>query len=322
MTQRVRSASMAKPVPSKKFISANSVARALVQIGDRWSLLILGSAFKGVKQFGEWREKIGISSNILSSRLARLVKIGCFKKVSSAGSVHQSYQLSEMGSQLFATALMFWRFDRLWTQKRTYQSGTLEHTVCSEPMTPMLVCRQCRAPVLASDVRYADGPGATLERLPPPKSTRRSNITMNEMTSVSTLFGDSVDIFGDRWTQLVLASYFLGDRRFEDIRSRWHIATNILADRLKLLVENGMLQRRVYQSNPERSEYILTPKGRDVFPIIMTLAQWGDHWLSTKAGPPMVLTHTKCGAVLETIVVCDICGGELNMHEVFFKAKG
>jgi len=305
----------------RRLIQANSVARALVLIGDRWSLLILGSAFQGVKRFDEWRKGIGIASNILSSRLARLVKVGCFTKVPSDAGGHQVYRLTRMGTGLFGTALMFWRFDRLWSQKKTYQPTALVHSLCGKTMVPMLVCDHCRAPLSARDVSFSEGPGAVLERLPPPKSSRRSTVTLDEGAGMSTLFGDSVDYFGDRWTQLVLASFFLGDKRYKDIQERWRIATNILADRLKLLVANGMLQRRIYQTDPERSEYVLTPKGMDVYPIVLALTEWGDRWLAGKAGRPLLLRHRKCGHEFAPIVVCDGCGKALEVYQVSFQTK-
>ena len=302
-------------------VQANSVARALVLIGDRWSLLIIGSAFQGVKRFDEWRKGIGIASNILSSRLQRLVKVGCFVKVPSDAGGHSVYRLTEMGAGLFATALMFWRFDRQWSQKRAFQPVALIHAACGESMVPQVICAHCRAPVFARDVSFVPGPGAAMEELPPPKSSRRSNVTFEDGPGIAMLFGDSVDYFGDRWTQMVLASFFLGDRRYEDIRARWHIATNILADRLRILVDNGMLQRRIYQTNPERSEYVLTPKGMDVYPAILALTQWGDRWLADKSGRPLILMHTKCGRELHPLVVCDHCGGAIDAHEVSFKSK-
>lgn len=304
---------------TRKLIPANAAARALVLIGDRWSLLIIGSAFCGLRRFDEWRKGLGIASNILSGRLSRLVRLGCLEKLRPGAGAHPSYRLTEMGRQLFPTALMFWRFDHLWSRQHPLQVSTLVHTACGRQMTPGIVCGHCHAPVLAREVRFADGPGARMERMPPPRSSRRSGVTLDDGAAAHMLLGDSVDYFGDRWTQLVFASFFLGERRYEGIRARWHISTNILANRLRLLVEHGLLQRRIYQTKPERSEYRLTPKGMDVYPIMLTLTRWGDRWLAGKDGPPLLLRHSRCGAELDATVVCDGCGGALHLHEVQFR---
>jgi len=305
-------------VASPKLIAANSVARALVQIGDRWSLLIIGSAFLGIHRFGEWMEAIGVASNVLTTRLVRLVGIGCLRKESTDGRGHEFYKLTHMGTDLFPTALMFWRFDSLWAQRRPLKLVKLTHMKCGQVMKPTLVCRHCHGEVNPRDVGSAPGPGARMEACPPPKSSRRSNEKLNNGTLISMLYGESIDIFGDRWTQLVMASFFLGDRRYEDIRARWHLAPNVLADRLKLLVEAGMLDRRTYQTTPDRKEYFLTPKGMDVYPIILTLNEWGDRWLAGRQGPPLALTHLPCGAPLHAMVACDGCGEEIKAHEVLF----
>jgi DNA-binding HxlR family transcriptional regulator len=314
-------ASARRPAAAQKKIAANSVARALVQIGDRWSLLIMGSAFLGIHRFSEWRQAIGVSSNILSNRLVRLVEIGCLAKVSTEGHGHETYKLTRMGTDLFATALMFWRFNRIWSTPGSVHSVLLTHTRCGHTMNPRLVCGHCRAEVRARDVRYVNGPGMRMEASPPPKSSRRSNETLDNGTLIAALYGESIDYFGDRFTQLVLASFFLGDRRFEDIRLRWQLAPNVLADRLKLLVEAGMLQRRVYESSYDRREYILTPKGMDVYPIVLTLNAWGDRWLAGRRGSPLALTHEPCGAPLQPLVVCDGCAEEVAAHEVRFESQ-
>lgn len=310
-----------QPAAAQRKIASNSVARALVQIGDRWSLLIIGSAFLGINRFGEWRQAIGVASNILTNRLVRLVDIGCLRKESTDGRGHESYKLTNMGTDLFPTALMFWRFDRIWSQRRSVQLVSLTHMRCGRIMTPTLVCRHCHEEIRPRDVSYAAGPGSKMEPSPPPKSSRRSNETLDNGTLISSLYGESIDFFGDRWTQLVMASFFLGDRRYEDIRARWHLAPNVLADRLKLLVEAGMLQRRIYQTNPDRKEYILTPKGMDVYPILLVLNEWGDRWLAGKQGQPLTLTHLKCGTELHPMVACDCCGEEIKVHEVSFSGQ-
>jgi DNA-binding HxlR family transcriptional regulator len=302
------------------YIRANSVSRALTAIGDRWSLLILAAAFQGTHRFEEWRVGIGIASNILTTRLERLVKIGCLRRAAvSGGARRQEYRLTPMGADIYPTALMFWRFDRLWARRRGGQPATLTHTPCGKLMSPVCACGKCHAPVRAREVRYQDGPGAGFDRMPPPKRSRRSAITLDDGASLQMLIGESIDMIGDRWTQQVLSTFFLGARRFEEIRARCNVAPNILSDRLKLLVGHGMLQRRVCATSPRHFEYVLTPKGLDVYPMLLTLMKWGDRWLAGKAGPPLILRCGHCGSVLDPVVLCDQCGGELDPHQVTFR---
>ena len=101
----------------------------------------------------------------------------------------------------------------------------------------------------------------------------------------------SVDLLGDWWTPLVLREAFLGVRRFDDMQRSLGIGRNVLTQRLKRLVEEGMLDRVRYQEKPDRYEYVLTDKGRDFYPVLAAMIAWGDQWLSGEEGPPIVLRH-------------------------------
>jgi DNA-binding HxlR family transcriptional regulator len=303
-------------------IPANSVSRALALIGDRWSLLMLADAFQGVRRFDDFRRGIGIATNVLTERLNRLVAAGCLERVqASDGGRRLEYRLTPMGEAFYPTALMFWRFDRRWSRRRRLQPGSLVHERCGAIMTPLLVCASCRRPVEAREVRYERGPGAGQDTMPPPKVSRRSIMQLDDGAELEMLVGDSIDYFGDRWTQQVLAAFFLGAHRYEEVRRQTHISTNLLAERLKLLVEHGLLKRRANRDEPARLEYALTQKGHDIYPILLTLMSWGDRWLATRAGPPLVLHHLPCGQRLEPLTVCDDCGEELDPHEVSFRRR-
>jgi DNA-binding HxlR family transcriptional regulator len=122
----------------------------------------------------------------------------------------------------------------------------------------------------------------------------------------------AVDVVGQRWTPLILRDLFAGMARFEDIRRDLGIASNVLAVRLDDLEQHGVVERRQYQSAPARHEYVLTEKGRDLYPVIATLVAWGDKWLAEPAGPPALTVHAECGHVTTAKAVCAECGGELN----------
>jgi len=303
-------------VTETRRLRANSVYRALTAVGDRWSLLILGAAFQGCVRFRDWTNTIGISSNVLTNRLGRLVELGCLEKRSGDDARGFEYHLTAMGTDLYPTALMFWRFDQLWSESPAIHPEVLIHEACGREMMPEIVCPHCREEIRARDITYEDGPGAGYEAAPPPRVSRRSSVTLED--GASRLFRESVDYVGDRWTQMVIASIFLGASRFDEIQRECGIATNILADRLKALVESDLVQRRRYQTRPDRFEYVLTPKGLDTYPIALTLMSWGDHWLATPAGPPLLVHHTPCGNKLDPALVCVSCGRRPDPHEVSF----
>jgi DNA-binding HxlR family transcriptional regulator len=130
--------------------------------------------------------------------------------------------------------------------------------------------------------------------------------------NISCSVARAVDVVGQRWTPLILRDLFAGMARFEDMRRDLGIASNVLAARLEELERHGVVERRQYQSLPARHEYVLTEKGRDLYPVIATLLAWGDKWLAAPDGPPALAVHTDCGHVTTAKTVCAECGGELN----------
>jgi DNA-binding HxlR family transcriptional regulator len=111
----------------------------------------------------------------------------------------------------------------------------------------------------------------------------------------------TLEIVGERWTLLIVRDAFLGLRRFEEFQENLGIARNVLTDRLNRLVEEGILERVRYSERPERFEYRLTRKGRDLQVALAGLRQWGDAYASEK--PPRLLRRKSDGkAVLAALV--------------------
>jgi DNA-binding HxlR family transcriptional regulator len=101
---------------------------------------------------------------------------------------------------------------------------------------------------------------------------------------------------GDRWGLLVLRDLVCGIRRYEDFRKSSGITNATLSDRLRHLESAGLVERQLYQSNPERFEYQLTPKGRQIAPLMPVLAQIGDRWnVSGASGPPLKFVNSNTG---------------------------
>ncbi|MFJ9736939.1 winged helix-turn-helix transcriptional regulator [Streptomyces sp. NPDC101166] len=117
----------------------------------------------------------------------------------------------------------------------------------------------------------------------------------------------TVDLLGDPWTPLILREAFYGSRRFEQFQQELGIARNTLADRLRRLVEEGLMERRPYESEPLRHEYPLTEMGRDFFPVLAAMSHWGDRWLAGREGPPVALHHDTCDHDAHAEVVCSAC---------------
>lgn len=127
-----------------------------------------------------------------------------------------------------------------------------------------------------------------------------------------------LEILGEWWTLLILRDAFFGVRRFEDFVADLRISRGILTDRLATLVDHGILERHRYQERPDRYDYRLTDKGRDLFPVVMALMHWGDKWLSQPqvGGPPVIITHRTCGHDINGPFRCAHCGEPLSARDV------
>jgi DNA-binding HxlR family transcriptional regulator len=116
----------------------------------------------------------------------------------------------------------------------------------------------------------------------------------------------TLSVVGDRWTLMILRDAFLGARRFEQFGAVG-LTRHRLADRLRRLVQAGVLDRVPYQDRPRRFEYRLTEKGRDLYPVIVSLVRWGDRWMAGDDGPPVELVHRDCGHVGMPELACPHC---------------
>jgi DNA-binding HxlR family transcriptional regulator len=125
----------------------------------------------------------------------------------------------------------------------------------------------------------------------------------------------TLELVGERWTMLVLREAFLGRRRFEEYAERLGMARNVLSARLAHLVDEGVLEKVRYQDRPERFEYRLTAKGRDLWPVLSALRDYGDRHYAPD-GPPVLVTHRGCGGELDDRRVCRRCGAALELADV------
>lgn len=97
----------------------------------------------------------------------------------------------------------------------------------------------------------------------------------------------SLDIFGDKWTLVVLRDLFCGKKTYTELAgSPEGIPTNRLAERLKMLEAEGMIYKTQYQERPKRYQYLLTQKGADTLPILQEIARWGNNHFPDSWTPP------------------------------------
>lgn len=118
--------------------------------------------------------------------------------------------------------------------------------------------------------------------------------------------GRSLDLLGEKWTFLIVREAWYGVGRFADLERKLGCARNLLADRLRMLVAEGILTTEPYREPGARTRqrYLLTDKGKELLPVLVALREWGDRHLAGPEGPPVHLDHKDCGGRVSLQLRC------------------
>ncbi len=304
-------------------ICSSAFARAFAELAaDRWGFLVILGAFNGNRRFQDWERSAGFTPSVLANRLRHMVSVGVLRQrpIESSGE-RMEYLLTDKGLGLHPWALAVWRWERDWHKSvpapEDDRFPLLVHRSCNTETTPQFVCDCCAAPLEPEAVAWRPGPGLDKNNYLAGLTSRRV-----ENTSGKTRLkfaGGAFDLIGDRWTLALMVALFQGVRRYEALRAELGVSTNILAVRLKRMVEDGLIVRQPQGGPSERFEYSLTDKGRALYPVILCLTQWADRWLSGNRGVRFHMHHAMCGADCRTEVRCDVCAQPLTPHDVMVR---
>jgi DNA-binding HxlR family transcriptional regulator len=126
----------------------------------------------------------------------------------------------------------------------------------------------------------------------------------------------ALEIVGERWTLLIIREALRGAGRFSDLTETLGVASNVLQRRLEFLIDMEILERRQYQDRPIRHEYVLTAKGRDLWPVLAALIDWSETHLEWSGPPRLGLQHDGCGGPIRTTHRCRACDTELSAPHI------
>jgi DNA-binding HxlR family transcriptional regulator len=127
----------------------------------------------------------------------------------------------------------------------------------------------------------------------------------------------AIEAIGDRWSFLILRDLILWPCRFDDFKESSAIPNTTLSQRLQHLEAHGLVEKRPYQDNPPRSEYVLTEKGRDLWMALLALADWGERWDASGAGGATVhMVDDKTGRRVQLALVDATTGRRVPPHRL------
>lgn len=130
------------------------------------------------------------------------------------------------------------------------------------------------------------------------------------------MFPQTMAIFGNRWSAAIVGAAFLGTRRFSDFQARLQAPAPLVADRLKVFCDIGILQAAAHPKRSDWSEYHLTPKALAFFPVVATAIGWAHANYRGADGPALVLTHRPCGQPFVPQLTCDQCAKPLAENNI------
>lgn len=130
-------------------------------------------------------------------------------------------------------------------------------------------------------------------------------------------------MLSDRWTFLILREGFFGVRRYGQMQRNLGIARNVLADRLKQLVSDGMFDRVRYRTDPDWYEYRLTDRALDLYPVIVGLMRWAERNLGAEDddGTTLELIHRSCGEPADPYLACSHCHEPITARDIEPKVR-
>jgi DNA-binding HxlR family transcriptional regulator len=137
----------------------------------------------------------------------------------------------------------------------------------------------------------------------------------NDYENQACSIAGALEVVGERWSLLIVRDVMLGLRRFDELQAHLGIARNVLQVRLTRLIEEGVLEKHLYQERPQRYEYRLTEKGLDLWPMIVALMKWGDRYAAPADGPAVLIEHRGCGGSIDAHGVCEACGAHLSARD-------
>jgi len=311
----------ATPQIGPDLILNSQVAQALAVIGDRWAFLIIRDIYLGKRRFEDLRKRTGAARGTLTSRLKSLVKKGIlYKNPYQNSPIRYEYRLTDKGFDLYPMVLMIWAWNYHWGPE-DYLPESLVHKTCGKSMVPVYRCGECHRKAVPRGVTFSKGKIFDTVKKVPPRYQRRSKSKQEKSGDFGEQHVTALDCIGDRWTSLVLAASFFGLQRFDDIANAIGIATNILADRLRLLVQTGILDRVPYRKRPVRHEYHLSEKGRDLYAHTIALHDWANRWLVEPGREPLLLQHKPCNKPFRGEAVCSECEQVLYPRDVVYKSN-
>lgn len=304
------------PEPDQRSTEPNALARTFGLLGDEWTLFLLRYALHGMTRYSDFSARLPISHAVLSARLDRLVDGGLMdRRQYQQRPPRSEYILTPAGRATWPILVAIWTWERRWVSEHSYETPPIRHSLCGHDMSPRMTCAHCHEVVQLHDLRTTWGPAGGWRRSVPEATTRRRSPKRGNAVAHS-FYPDTMAVYGNRWSSALVGAAFMGVQRFTDFQAALGAPPSLLAERLASLCDHGVLRQVSQPDRADWSEYKLTEKGRDFYPVIAMSVDWGDSWLSEGEGTVFESVHLPCGAPFHGRLACDHCHEPLAAPDI------
>lgn len=289
---------------------------AVDMIGDIWTFLILREAFFGARRFGNFVKTLNISRARLTERLKHVVEAGILEKRQCSKSPQQhEYRLTKKGRAIYPIALTLIAWAEDW--RAPQNAPKLIHQACRQVLKTKTVCQTCLGSIQHHDIEWPD--------LTPVKAANENSSNVRGWRRMSSFQSiparpdpvlETLKAFGDRWSMLIMYKAQQGPFRFGEIHEKLGLSTNILTDRLKHLLKEGLLSRT---GATRHAAYQATRSGYALLECMLAVRSWAIECETPREAGWSLLKHKVCGSDLSVICVCTKCELLINPTEISFE---
>lgn len=301
---------------------ASALRRALEVLGDPWTMLILKEAFNGVRRFSAFQRALNIPRQTLSLRLTALCREQMLYR-RHVSPVHATLEYAPTAKALDLEQAMY----SVWLWHRANPGGAdvlpfdIVHRACGQVLEASFRCVACNGVVRSVNVSVRRSLPLQFDPEPRARLSRRNDAAFaaaadpaddsaGAPAAQSGLIAAS--LVGDIPANEILHLLFREPLHIQEIARQTGLGASVVRDRLQKLAALDLVSE---QARGRKVLYAPRPRAEGFYPLLISIAAWGDRWCNGDQPPPEILTH-DCGALLKARFVCDHCGGPVTRDSV------
>ncbi|KGF71255.1 hypothetical protein LL06_00200 [Hoeflea sp. BAL378] len=295
-----------------------SLRRALRILGDPWTMLILKDAYNGERRFSGFQRRLNIPKQTLSLRLAHLCheQMMYRRQVSPTHSTLE-YWLTAKAFDLQDAMYSVW----LWHEANPRDVSVLPfemvHRTCGQRISATYRCTHCRNAATSRTVTVERTQPLQFDGEPRDRLSRRNDAAVTAAGDAGAETMVAASLVGDIACNEILYALFQSGRHLTAIAEDLDLGLSVVRGRLEKLRHLGLVEE---SRDGRKQVYSVLPKADEFYPLLLSIADWGDRWCNDGQPPPELRIHA-CGELVRGRFCCDHCGGWISRDTVSIRPR-